>query len=213
MAFINYRLPDDIERGARGGPRFNTTVATIFSGHEKRNINWQQARGEWDIGYGLQELFDLDEPSALTSLRAVRDLFYAARGRAHSFKFKDWADYEIGQPGVPQQIAVGDGSRTQFQLVKTYSASGLFLYSKPVHKPIVSTYSVFVNSISTSSYTIDSSTGLLTISPAPENGHPIAVYGEYDVVVRFDSDELVIDMAVFNSGSLPNIKIVEVRES
>jgi Conserved hypothetical protein 2217 (DUF2460) len=33
--------------GATGGPEFATTVVATGSGHEKRNVNWSEARGRW----------------------------------------------------------------------------------------------------------------------------------------------------------------------
>jgi uncharacterized protein (TIGR02217 family) len=39
------RFPDNIAYGARGGPEFATTVVATGSGHEKRNVDWSEARG------------------------------------------------------------------------------------------------------------------------------------------------------------------------
>lgn len=211
MAFIDYRLPEDVERGARGGPKFNTTVAPIYSGYEKRNINWAQSRGEWDISYGIQELIDLNNPSAVDSLIAVQNLFYAARGRAHSFRFKDWSDFQVGQPTLLQQIGVGDSSLTQFQIYKQYDVGGLFVHRRTITKPRTGTVIVHVDNSVVSPSNINYLTGVITLGSAPTTGHTVKVYCEYDVPVRFDSDEFIIDMRVFNAGSIPSIRLVEVR--
>ena len=38
MAFHEIRFPDDIAYGASGGPEFATTIVTMASGFEQRNI-------------------------------------------------------------------------------------------------------------------------------------------------------------------------------
>ena len=43
--FHEVRFPDNIAYGATGGPEFATTVVATGSGHEKRNVNWSEARG------------------------------------------------------------------------------------------------------------------------------------------------------------------------
>jgi uncharacterized protein (TIGR02217 family) len=43
--FHEGRIPDNIAYGATGGPEFATTVVATGSGHEKRNVNWSEARG------------------------------------------------------------------------------------------------------------------------------------------------------------------------
>jgi hypothetical protein len=53
--FHAVRLPDNIAYGATGGPEFATTVMATGSGHEKRNVNWSEARGRWDVASGLKK--------------------------------------------------------------------------------------------------------------------------------------------------------------
>jgi hypothetical protein len=53
--FHEVRFPDNIAYAATGGPEFATTVVATGSGHEKRNVNWAQARGRWDVASGLKK--------------------------------------------------------------------------------------------------------------------------------------------------------------
>jgi hypothetical protein len=50
--FHEVRVPDNIAYGASGGPEFATTVVATGAGHKKRNVNWAQARGRWDVASG-----------------------------------------------------------------------------------------------------------------------------------------------------------------
>ena len=43
-SFHEVRFPDNIAYGATGGPEFATTVVATGAGHEKRNVNWSEAR-------------------------------------------------------------------------------------------------------------------------------------------------------------------------
>ena len=82
--FHEVRFPDNIAYGATGGPEFATTVVATGSGHEKRNVNWSEARGRWDVASGLKKQAQIDELIAF---------FRARRGKAYGFRFKDWTDY------------------------------------------------------------------------------------------------------------------------
>ena len=53
MSFIEIQFPTDISYGAAGGPIYSTDVVTMFSGHEQRNSNWKNARGKYNIAYGI----------------------------------------------------------------------------------------------------------------------------------------------------------------
>lgn len=93
MAFHDTRLPVDVERGALGGPGFKTTVTPLGSGKEQRNIDWARTRAEFDIGYGL-----MDQDSVLleATIDSLLSFFYTREGKAHTFRFKDWSDFKIG---------------------------------------------------------------------------------------------------------------------
>lgn len=108
MVFHDTRLPVDVERGALGGPGFKTTVTPLGSGKEQRNIDWARTRAEFDIGYGL-----MDQDSAIleATIDALLAFFYTREGKAHTFRFKDWSDFKIGDWQNPttsnQSIATG----------------------------------------------------------------------------------------------------------
>jgi uncharacterized protein (TIGR02217 family) len=139
MAFHDVRLPEQIERGSTGGPRFKTTVVTLASGHEFRNGDWERTRGKWDAGYGIQNTDDLFD---------VVNFFYAREGRLNAFRFKDWTDFRLDN-----NIATGDDTTTVFQLVKLYE-SGSFQYQRRITRPVAGTItaSATVNLVGTTTY-------------------------------------------------------------
>src|ERR671925_335155 len=67
--FHEVRFPDTIAYGATGGPEFATTVVATAAGHEKRNVNWAEARGRWDVASGLKKQAQIDELIAFVRAR------------------------------------------------------------------------------------------------------------------------------------------------
>lgn len=187
------RLPDDVEAGARGGPSFNTSVITLGSGRENRGREWQVARHSWDIGYGI------DTPS---SFQAVIDFFYACGGRARSFLFKDWADYK----GTLETVAAVVSQPTKRQLVKTYT-NGIVSYVRVVDHPVAGTLLVYVDNMLTVAYTIVG--GLITFTGG-DPGDDVKATFEFDIPVRFDTDQLSLTMENIKSMQIPSIAILEV---
>lgn len=206
MAFHDERLPDSVERGAVGGPNFNTTILQLSGGAEKRNINFSRTRGTWDISYGIQSKADFE---------SVLAFFYTKFGKAHSFRFKDWADFEIGDAGTdtPQTIGTGDGETTVFPIVRRYSTAA-FQFDRVLEKiNIIPEPRAFKDGVEQASgFTFQTGAATLTWSVAPAVGELIGVICEFDVIVRFDTDHLGVTMEIFDAGSIPQIPIVEVKD-
>ena len=152
--FHEVRFPDNIAYGATGGPEFATTVVATGSGHEKRNVNWAEARGRWDVTSGLKKQAQIDELIAF---------FRARRGRAYGFRFKDWTDHNA----TGQLLGTGDDAMTQFQLVKHYP-SGSVIEVRTITKPVAGTVKVYLDGVEQlSGWSVDTTTGLVTFSMAP----------------------------------------------
>lgn len=222
-SFLDIKLPDDIERGALGGPSFNTTVLELESGFEKRNINWTATRGKWDVGYGIMLKFQSDPLSGNLDLDTLTNFFYTVQGKAFSWRFKDWSDFEIairnGVVQTPQTIGLGDDVTTVFQVFKRY-AVGALTFDRTITKLVAGTTEVFLDGVlQGSGFTLDDSRGTVTFSVAPASTGGtgpggevvVAVRTEFDAHVRLDTDELNVSMEMFNAGSWPNIPVVELR--
>lgn len=197
------RLPESVEEGAVGGPRFKTTVQQSLSGHEYRLGEWDSCRGEWDISYGIRDLDDL---------QAVKTFYLARNGRLFPFRFKDWGDFQA----TNETIGTGDGSEDTFPLKKTYT-SGARSYVRTNILPVQSTLIIYVNDVQkteTTHYTVSYSTGVVTFTAGnePANGHAVKATFEFDVPVRFDDDILKISVLVNESGRIPPITVIEVLD-
>ncbi len=158
MAFVEVRFPADIAYGSAGGPEYNTDVVINQGGYEQRNINWSQARARYNVAHGVKTQDQLD---------ALIAFFRARKGRADGFRFKDWTDYRA----TGQNIGTGNGSNTQFQLIKRY-LSGSVSETRTISKPVAGTVAIYLGGIlqATSSYSVNYSSGVVTLTTAPAAG-------------------------------------------
>jgi uncharacterized protein (TIGR02217 family) len=207
MAFDEVRFPDNISRGARGGPERRTRIVELSSGREERNSPWAGSRRRYDASYGIRRADDL---------AAVTAFFEARMGRLRGFRWKDWPDYKSCLPSqtiaaTDQLIGQGNGMATTFQLSKTYS-SGLQSYVREIRKPVSGTVLVSVGGVPQSSgWTVDVATGIVTFTIPPANGASVTAGFEFDVPVRFDSDQLDVTLDIERLGSIASIPLVEIR--
>jgi len=207
MAFHEIRFPDNISRGARGGPERRTQIVELASGDEERNASWANSRRRYDAAYGIRRADDL---------AAVVAFFEARNGRLYGFRWKDWGDYKSCLPSetpsaTDQAIGTGDGTTTIFQLVKAYS-SGAQTWTRTITKPVAGTVTVARNGIvQVSGWSVDTTTGQITFTTAPANGVTITAGFEFDVPVRFDTDRLDVTHDIERLGSITSIPLIEVR--
>jgi uncharacterized protein (TIGR02217 family) len=207
MAFHEVRFPDDISRGARGGPERRTQIVELASGDEERNASWANSRRRYDVAYGIRRADDL---------AAVVAFFEARNGRLYGFRFRDWADYKSCLPSqqptpTDQGIGTGDGGTTMFQLVKNY-ASGAHTWTRTIGKPEAGSVTVAFDGVEQGSgWSVDTTTGLVTFGSAPTAGAVITAGFTFDVPVRFDSDTLDVTLDIERLGSITSIPLLEIR--
>jgi uncharacterized protein (TIGR02217 family) len=207
MAFHEVRFPDNISRGARGGPERRTQIVELASGAEERNASWANSRRRYDVAYGIRRADDL---------AAVVAFFEARNGRLHGFRFKDWADFKSCLPSQPvaaadQSIGTGNGSATLFQLTKRY-ASGAQSWTRAITKPVAGTVTIALNGTpQASGWSVSTATGLVTFATAPAAGVTITAGFEFDVPVRFDTDVLDVTLDLERLGSITSIPLLEIR--
>lgn len=233
MAYlVGVRLNENIERGALGGGRFNTSVLQLDSGFEKRNKNWSVPLSSFDIGFGLLLKFQADAGDVQLDVDDLINFFYIVNGMADSWRMRDWSDFEIGYEngstvGISRQfLALGDDSTTDFQIFKRYNYGGKTFdrlgLTKMVDDGLVE---LALDGIILSQggggaqYTIDADRGLFKFNTPPASTGGTGPGGEelaefrcsFDLHVRLDTDDLMINMEMFNAGSWPNIPVLELR--
>ena len=207
MNFHEVRFPEGISYGTSGGPERRTEIATLGSGFEERNSPWAHSRRRYNAGYGVRDLNDL---------HAVIGFFEARHGRLYGFRFKDWLDWKSCPPldavtPGDQNIGVGDGEQTTFQLIKRYQSGGQ-TYTRPINKPVAATVRIALDGVEqTTGWSVEAATGLITFDAAPASGNIITAGFEFDVPVRFDTDRLDIALSRFRAGDIPSIPLIELK--
>lgn len=182
--------------GFTGGPMFKTRVIALANQRERRNADWDIARHFYSAPY---QNLDAD------GMREVRRMFYAARGRLHTFRLTDPNDHTA----TDEPFGTGDGVTTVFQLSKRSESDGIE-YNRRVTLPVAAI--VEANGVVVAP-TINASTGAVVFSSAPAEGALLTWSGEFDVQVRFDQDELPFSLDSRRGASFAGNGTVNLLES
>ena len=210
MAFHAVRFPAGISLGASGGPERRTEIVVLGSGAEERNSRWADSKRSYNAGYGIKSVDDL---------YAVIAFFEERRGRLHGFRWKDWSDYKSCAPratpsALDQEIGIGDGATSAFQLTKIYG-SFFAPWSRAITQPVVATVLMAVDGVAQEPdrFAVNATTGMVSFvaEHIPGVGAVVTAGFEFDVPVRFDTDQLEINLGQIEAGSIPHIPIVEIR--
>jgi uncharacterized protein (TIGR02217 family) len=182
MGFLAERFPDRISRGLVGGPNFNTTVAYLPSGREKRNnAGRSRALHSYDVSHGVKTAED----------HARADAFFRkARGRLHAFRVKDWMDYTLARA----DSRLVQLTSTTFRISKVYGQDEpTFEEVRPLTRLVSGTVSVWKDAVlltqggGAGQYTVNADTGVVTFGTGP-GASVLEATCEFDVPCRFDFD-------------------------
>lgn len=185
MSFLEARMGDLLSLGFQSVAGYNTQIVTLDNGREQRNANWSRAKRRYSAAHTS---FQVAHFPALVAL------FHAVRGSAHGFRFKDHTDYQCTAESLG--TAPGSGSAA-VQLTKTYT-NGALSTVRNITKPVSAT--VYVGGVAKTG-TLDTATGLFTPTTAWAGG-ALTWTGEFDVPVRFTSDELPAVIETKTAGGI-----------
>ena len=171
--FIEERLLDSVSYGTVYGERFRTSIQTMRNKSESRNMEWSESEGEYTLVFDA--LLEKDRAK-------VMEVFRTCRGRGIGFRLKNWVDYKVKD----EVIGVTTESPQTLQL-KLTSTLGGYSTTKTIRKPVVDTVTIKVDGVP-SGASIDYTKGLVSVT-API-GSTISWDGEYDIPVRFASDDI-----------------------
>ena len=202
-AFDEVSLPLPFAIGASGGPERRVDIVTLGSGREARNTPWAHGRRRYDVGGAVRTLDDL---------HALIAFFEARRGKLIGFRFRDPFDSKSCAPSAPvsaadQQIGEGDGETASFALTKAYGD-----YRRPIRKPVAGSVRVAVSGaeLAAEDFSVDVTTGLVTLSDAPGDGALVTAGFMFDTPVRFDLDRLDLSLDGFGTGRAVSAPLVEI---
>jgi uncharacterized protein (TIGR02217 family) len=154
---------------------------------------------------------------SLDDLHTLLTFFEARRGRLHGFRWRDPVDWKSCAPSAvvsptDQALGTGDGAQTAFQLIKRYAdAEGAS--DRIITKPVAGTVLVALDGgalTEGADFSVDATTGVVTLSAAPSTGVAITAGFEFDTPVRFDLDQLTLSLEAFNAGDTPDAPVIEI---
>ncbi|MEN9782525.1 MAG: hypothetical protein RL208_678 [Pseudomonadota bacterium] len=198
MKFLDIKFPDSIASSSSGGPEFSTSIATMQNKNENRNANWQQPRFRYQLSSAIKSKMDYE---------TVKSFFLVCKGREFSFRFKDFADYKIEK----QFLTKVESGVKEVQIFKTY-AMGNLSYKRKITKIVPNSVLLFADSnvVDSSLFTVDNNTGIITLKDGITINSNLYISCEFDVQVRFDTDNLLASFQNAYSISLPEITLIEV---
>ena len=204
-----------ISKSMRANIRYSTDITIGGNGQEVRNAQWQDPLLSYNASFAVRTYDDIN---------TLQSFFHATRGRERSFLLKDYADFQVDWTEFAETI---DGVETEFQLIKIYENAVIGDYTRTITKPkqIEGTGGVTIRdnavTVDPADYSFSSVTGIVTIPTPPISGHTLEFkIDEFYVPVRFDIDELPIDLLTYwvdSGGSdkgnveVPEIPMKEVR--
>lgn len=194
MAFTDVRLSTRVEAGFSAVPMRLTRVSTLANGNEKRNAQWVNAKRRYTSQYAGFTRAERNELLAFVE---------AMEGQLYAFRFKDWNDFNV----TDEPLGVAPAGSTPVQLVKSYTA-GVRTKTREITKPVIATVVVYQNGVAKAG-TTDPLTGLFTPTTAWTGSAVLTWTGEFDVPVRFASDEIEFVMP-HREISQVNCELVEV---
>ncbi len=182
MSHIDERLLERVAYGFKGGPTFYTEEERQKNG--VRVATAVRARPLYRFSCPYQNLEPEDHATII-------ETFNACQGKAHSFLFRDLADFNA----VNQFVAVATGSPQTVKLYKYYQKSTLTT-ARRIAKPDIATCSLSAATAPTG-VTFDLDDGTVTFTGTA--GQTVTWSGEFDVPVHFANDDMIFDYNNFEA--------------
>lgn len=194
MAFLEQRLDARIEQGASGGPTLPGRSKTYLpSGQLRQNFIASQMIHRFDISHGMRNNADH---------QLVLDTFYVVMLTPYEgFRFRYWADYRATQTN--SRLTLITGSTYQLQRVHTFGGVEVL---RNIYKPVSGTVTIYRNRasvVTVATATIDTATGIATIS-GHSSGDTYTWEGQFDLAVTFSDDEWISQL----QATLTNIAVI-----
>ena len=207
--FHDVSFPFSLAFGASGGPSRRTDITQLASGREHRNTPHAASRRRYNAGAGIKTIDELHDLIAF---------FEARLGQLYSFRFRDPLDYKSCKPSATisatdQRLGTGDGERSKFPLIKTYEDAG-GSYSRAITLPVKNNLVIALNGspVLSQDVTFDTQSAEVFFTTPPQSEVIITAGFEFDVPVRFDTNQLDIALEAFDAGQLINIPLIEVKD-
>jgi uncharacterized protein (TIGR02217 family) len=214
MQYVDIAFPECIAFGAQSDPTWETVVTVNTGGYENTNQNWSHARHVYDVSFSVRTASDY---------LLIRNHFHEVRGRARSFPFKDFLDFEASAAnGAVLSLALAAPAASgTYYLFKVYGSTQP--YRRRITRPdnpvaVYRTRSGVTTDITGTDAVVTYTTGAVAIANHVA-GDTYAWAGSFKVPCRYESDRLpaaAVNKGPGEAGELlvtcGAITVIEVRE-
>lgn len=211
--FIAEELPAVLSRDSVRISSFSTRISIGNGAQETRSGLWAAPLARIDLGPAVRNLY---------TLRLLDSFHRRVYGPRDAFLFHNRLWDTTGQvPGLKtlapapitmldEIIGTGDDVETDFQLVRNYGSAQQNIF-KIKGTPLIAIDGVFQDpALSPPPYTI-SSTGLVQFATPPGSGLSITAGFDHYIVVRFEDDDLDMNLQNYRRG-VATVRLREVRD-
>jgi uncharacterized protein (TIGR02217 family) len=209
-AFLEERLPIDVRIGMSYADDYTVLITQTAGGAEFRKLVQPFPVRSFHVN------FTTDQADLWARVIA---LYHRAYGKYAGFRVRCLDDYSTNNlTGTPTPLdePLANTATGIYQLRNFYGTNGTALAGvgypwRNLYKPVAGTVVAAKNGITISSgLTVDTTTGLITISPAPTIGDAITAGCLFDIPCRFNSQIEVtsIDVAIRDCGSIDIIELL-----
>lgn len=192
--------------GLRGKQRRRNTRTMAANGQSRINVDWARTLRQYELGV---------IPMSIATWQTIEGLHEVTEGGAYGFLMEDPKDNSASySTGVVSGI-----TSTTFQLKKRYTSIGSTrTKDRTITRPKASPFAVKISGAveSPSNYSLNTTTGVLTIAAAP-SAATVTWEGRFYVPVHFANDDIDWDLVAGGPADLrivsgPSVVLDEVRE-
>lgn len=209
-SFLDERLPLDVRLGASWSDAYEVQITRTSSGAEYRKLVHPLPVRTFTVN------FTTDQADLWTRVIA---LYHRAYGKYAGFRVRCKDDYSTNnRTGTPTalDVTLANTASGVYQLRVFYGGNGAALSgvgypSRTIFKPVSGTVVVAKNGVTlTTGVSVDATTGLVTISPAPLITDTITAGCQFDIPCRFNSaiEMTAVSPSLRDCGSIDIIELL-----
>jgi uncharacterized protein (TIGR02217 family) len=176
------------------GPSFHTLIKQAASGRQVRVS--LQSSPIWKFKLAFEYL--RDRAAATSDVQNLWAFFNSVNGQFNQFYFLDPYENAVSA----QEIGVGNGSTTSFQLTRTVGGGTAYPWIEPVYG-VSGAPTIYVNGVATAA--ILGSYGVISLTPAPAAGAVISWAGTFMFLCHFTQDDVQPSQMVKGLWSLDGL--------
>lgn len=210
-SFLEERLPLDVRLGASWADDYEVLITTTAGGAEYRKLVHPFPVRSFHVN------FTGDQADLWARVMA---LYHRAYGKFAGFRVRCRDDFSTnGLTGTPTPLdeTLANSATGLYQLRNFYGTNGTALAgvgypARTIYKPVAGTVVAAKNGVTISSgLTVDPTTGLITIAPAPLVTDTITAGCQFDIPCRFNSaiEMTALSPSVRDCGSIDLIELLQ----